>query len=198
MEAAWNYVIYMLKDSWRYFQNGCIWAIGIVIVLLAGMLVWKFALHKSIRTVDWFRILPLFFLIVYIYCVLQLTILSRKPGNYGGIDMRFLARWDEWYGEKAYLISNIILFFPLGIFLPMLARWTKHIVLSLPVAILSSVGIEAVQLKYQLGFCQLDDVVANSIGFLVGYLLFLIIYDVYQFIVFIYRHWNHSFEYSDN
>lgn len=178
-------MIYMLKDSLRYFQNGCIWAAGIVIVLLAGMLVWKFVLHKRIKTVEWFRILPLFFLIVYIYCVLQLTIFSRKPGNYGGTDMRFLAKWDEWYGEKAYLISNIIMFIPLGILLPMLGKWMRHIVLSFPVAILCSVGIEAVQLKYQLGFCQLDDVVANSIGFLIGFLVFLILYDVYQFVVFI-------------
>lgn len=151
------------------------------------MLIWRFALHKKVGTVEWFRLLPLFFLIVYIYCVLQLTVFSRKPGNYGGIDMRFLAKWDEWYGEKAYLISNIIMFLPLGILLPMMAKWTKHIILSLPVAALCSVGIEVVQLKYQLGFCQLDDVVANSVEFLIGFLVFLILYDVYQVVVFLYH-----------
>ncbi len=187
MEVVWKYIIIMLKDSLKYFQGGCIWAAGITVVVLAGMLIWRFALHKKVGTVEWFRLLPLFFLIVYIYCVLQLTVFSRKPGNYGGIDMRFLAKWDEWYGEKAYLISNIIMFLPLGILLPMMAKWTKHIILSLPVAALCSVGIEVVQLKYQLGFCQLDDVVANSVGFLIGFLVFLILYDVYQVVVFLYH-----------
>ena len=153
MEAVWKYIIIMLKDALRYFQNGCIWAAGITVVLLAGMLIWKFAIHKNVKVIFWFRLLPLFFMIVYVYCVLQLTIFSREPGNYGEVDMRFLVKWDEWYGEKAYLISNIIMFIPLGIFLPMLSKWTKHLILSLPAAIMCSVGIEAVQLKYQLGFC---------------------------------------------
>ena len=85
------------------------------------------------------------------------------------------------------MISNIIMFLPLGILLPMMAKWTKHIIVSLPVAVLCSVGIEAVQLKYQLGFCQLDDVVANSVGFLIGFLVFLILNDVYQVVVFLYH-----------
>ena len=187
MEAVLKYIVIMLKDALKYLPGGCTWAAGITVVVLAGMLIWKFALHKNIKIVYWIRMFPLFLFITYIYCVLQLTIFSRSPGNYGGVDMRFLVRWSEWYGEKAYLISNIIMFIPFGLLLPMLSKWLKHIVLAFPVAVICSIGIEAVQLKYQLGFCQLDDVVANSIGFLIGFLVFLIFYDVYQFVEFLYR-----------
>lgn len=93
--------------------------------------------------------------------------------------MRFLVRWNEDDEQKAFLLANIVMYIPMGILLPLLCRYLKHILVSLPIAVGSSIFIEAIQLKYQLGFCQLDDVAANSTEFLVGYLVFLIFYDVY-------------------
>lgn len=63
------------------------------------------------------------------------------------------AKWNEWYGEKAFLISNIIMFIPLGVFLPMLSKWMRHIMIYFSLAIVCSISIEVIQLKYQLGYC---------------------------------------------
>lgn len=175
-------VINQIDDALLYIPAGCVWAGSIVITVLIIGIVLKFCLHKNITLVFVQKLILSFYIIVYVYCVLQLTIFSRKVGNFGGIDWRFLARWSENDAQKAFLIANIIMFIPLGVLLPMMNKWTRHILISLPIAVLCSIGIETVQLKYQLGYCQLDDVVVNSVGFLIGFLGYLIIADIYSFI----------------
>ena len=182
MNTVIELIIDKLDDAFLYIPDGCRWACGIVILILISGMVYKFCLHKNIALIFWAKLILSFFLTVYIYCVLQITIFSRQAGNFGGIDWRFMTIWSENDAQKAFLIANIIMFIPLGILMPMICKWTKHIMISLPIAILSSICIEAVQLKYQLGYCQLDDVVANSSGFLIGFLIYLMIADIYFFI----------------
>lgn len=184
MNLIMESVKHQLQDALRYLPTGCIYAVLITVCIFIGMLLWKLVLHKKISPFNWLKLIPLFPLAAYLYCVLQLTILSRTQGNFGGVDMRFLARWNESNEQKAFLIANILMFIPLGILLPMLGRWVRHILVSFPLAVMMSIAIEAIQLKYQIGFCQLDDVAANSTGFLVGYLIFLVLYDIFQIITF--------------
>ncbi len=180
-------VVMQIKSAFAYLPAGCTYAAGItgfLLVLCAG---WKFYLHKKIPRLFWWRFLAGFFYIVYMYCVLQLTIFSREPGNYGAVDWRFLVRWNENDAQKAFLLANIIMFIPFGVLLPMFCKTMSHILIVLPLAVICSISIEALQLKYQLGLCQLDDVVANSAGFLIGYLIFLMIRDVYLLVVMLFR-----------
>ena len=172
-------VIEQIYNACMYIPEGCIWAACITMIDFLSGILWKFCMHKSVKWTFWCRLFPLFLFIVYTYCVLQLTILSRTPGNFGGMDWRILARWNENDAQKAFLIMNIIMFIPLGILLPMFGKWTGHILLSLPIAIICSTGIEMIQLKFRLGFCQLDDIIANSVGFLIGFLAYLILLDIY-------------------
>ena len=180
-------VIMQLKSAFAYLPTGCTYAAGITGFLLVLCAVWKFCLHKKVSWLFLWRLLVGFLFIIYIYCVLQLTIFSREPGNYGAVDWRFLVRWNENDAQKAFLLANIIMFIPFGVLLPMFGKTVSHILIALPIAMACSVSIEAVQLKYQLGFCQLDDVVANSVGFLIGFLIFLMIRDVYLFVVMLFR-----------
>lgn len=180
-------VIQQLRSALAYLPGGCTYAAGISCFLLVLCAVWKFYLHKEIPRFFWWRLLVGAFFITYMYCVLQLTIFSREPGNFGAVDWRFLVRWNENDAQKAFLLANIIMFIPFGVLLPMFGKTMSHILIALPLALACSVSIETLQLKYQLGFCQLDDVVANSAGFLIGFLIFLVIRDVYFFVVMLFR-----------
>ena len=180
-------VIMQLKSAFAYLPTGCTYAAGITCSLLVLCAVWKFNLHKKVPRIFWWRLLVGFLFITYMFCVLQLTIFSREPGNYGEVDWRCLVRWNENDAQKAFLLANIIMFIPFGVLFPLYGKTMSHILIGLLVALACSVSIEALQLKYQLGFCQLDDVVANSTGFLIGYLIFLAIRDVYLFIVMLFH-----------
>ncbi len=187
MSRIKNLVIMQLKSALSYLPAGFAYAAGITCFVLVLCAVWKFCLHRKTGRFFWWRLLVGFFFLAYIYCVLQLTILSREPGNYGDIDWRFLVRWNENDSQKAFLLANIIMFIPFGVLFPMFNKVFAHILVTFPVAVACSICIEALQLKYQLGFCQLDDVVANSVGFLIGYLIFLMLRDVYLFGVMLWR-----------
>ena len=179
MNQVIQLVIDQIYNAFMYIPGGYAWAASITIAAFLSGILWRFYIHKSIRWTFWCRLLPLFLFVVYVYCILQLTILSRKPGSFGGMDWRILARWNESDAQKAFLIMNLIMFIPLGILLPMFGKWAGHILVSWPIAIICSTGIEMIQLKYRLGFCQLDDIIANSVGFLVGFLGYLILQDVF-------------------
>lgn len=195
MSQVKTLVIIQLKSALAYLPAGFTYAAGIIFLALALCGVWKFYLHRKVDRIFWWRLLVGFLFIAYIYCVLQLTILSREPGNYGVVDWRFLVRWNENDSQKAFLLANVIMFIPFGVFFPMLGKAATHILISLPVAVACSICIESIQLKYQLGFCQLDDVAANSAGFLMGFFIFLILQDAYLFVAMLVRRlvfvWKH-------
>lgn len=155
------------------------------------------AFHQKLTVTFVFRFLVcviwLFTFVTYSYCVLQLTILSRTPVPwYDHIDWVFLSRWFDNNEQKAFYIANIVMFIPFGVLLPMSGKPMRHILIAAPIATACSIGIEAVQLKYRLGACQLDDVLLNSLGFLTGFLIHLALADVYGLLSatakFLYRH----------
>ena len=150
MSQVKTLVITQLKSAFEYLPTGCTYAAGITCSLLVLCAVWKFCLHKKVPWLFWWRLLVGFLFITYMYCVLQLTIFSREPGNYGEVDWRFLVRWNENDSQKAFLFANIIMFIPFGVLLPMFGKTMGHIL----IALACSVSIEMLQLKYQLGFAN--------------------------------------------
>ena len=131
--------------------------------------IWKFS--KQRKAGSFLRILLFALFLAYFYCVLEMTILSRRPGHYGGIDWRILAKWKESDWEKAFFISNVLMFVPFGFLLPMLANPLRNVLVAFPIGMFTSVAIEGIQLWFQLGYCQLDDVFANMLGFLAGFIV---------------------------
>lgn len=123
-----------------------------------------------------------FLLGVYLAVMFVTVFLSREPGSRQGIDMTLFGTWGETPQAHAFVIENILLFVPFGILYPLAVSatdrksdlskkidWEKFTVLW---GFLISVGIETVQLMTERGYCQLDDVVMNTLGALVGYVVF--------------------------
>jgi glycopeptide antibiotics resistance protein len=83
---------------------------------------------------------------------------------------------DTTYGSMAILnlAGNIVLFMPMGFLMPCVFRkfgFLQTVVLS---CILSFV-IESVQLYTKLGSFDVDDIILNTIGAIIGFLLFVIL-----------------------
>ena len=123
-----------------------------------------------------------FLLGVYLAVMFVTVFLSREPGSRQGIDMTLFGTWGVTPQEHAFVIENILLFVPFGILYPLAVSgkgrktdlrrkigWEKFTVLW---GFLISVGIETVQLITERGYCQLDDVVMNTLGALEGYVVF--------------------------
>lgn len=84
--------------------------------------------------------------------------------------VRGLIRGASWgRQETIYWLENFLLFMPFGFLFPEHKSW-KHIAVT---AAGFSAFIELSQYAFILGECELDDVFANTIGALIGYLLFV-------------------------
>ena len=107
------------------------------------------------------------FFVAYVLFLLWLTILSRQP-RVGERVFKWELLWayrawiaGESFGrtESIQNINNILVFIPFGVLFPG-KRW-KWLLLT---AVLLSVVIEAVQYFFNLGWCEIDDVICNVLG----------------------------------
>jgi len=112
------------------------------------------------------------FFVAYVLFLLWLTILSRQP-RVGERVFKWELLWayrawiaGESFGktESIQNINNILVFIPFGVLFPG-KRW-KWLLLT---AVLLSAVIEAVQYVFNLGWCEIDDVICNVLGAAIGF-----------------------------
>ena len=106
-------------------------------------------------------------LISYVLIILGETLLFRTPSK-SGIELTLF--WSYEFPElKAQIIANILLFIPLGFLAGNLWGWK-----AIPLATFFSFFIEAIQLVFCLGFFEIDDILHNTSGSVIGCLLVLL------------------------
>lgn len=107
--------------------------------------------------------------IIYIEILMQTAFFSREPGSRQQIDLNLFGTWGQTAIAHAYFIENIIMFIPFGLLAPMVFERMRKVRFCVFIGFLCSCGIELSQLITQRGYCQLDDVVTNTVGMLVGW-----------------------------
>lgn len=73
------------------------------------------------------------------------------------------------------LAGNVIGFLPFGFFLPMLFRRVRRWYIVLLFSMEFSIMIELIQLIKKVGSCDVDDVILNTLGGLLGYVCYWIV-----------------------
>jgi glycopeptide antibiotics resistance protein len=103
--------------------------------------------------------------------IVWITLLSRNPKTERSIDLRLFWAFKDLIAGKKYgfvntlqNICNILLFIPFGYFVPK-RSWIAALIAGLVFSTL----IESTQYFFALGRCELDDVISNTIGSMVGY-----------------------------
>lgn len=133
-----------------------------------------------------FRILGKILFVLYIGFLLYFLIFSDWYGRTG--EMREyhynLVLFQEinrfWYhrdrlGWIAYanLFGNVLIFVPFGFFMPMASRYRSHF-LTLFYSFGLSFLVEAFQFVSRVGSFDVDDLLLNTIGGVLGYIIFVI------------------------
>lgn len=135
-----------------------------IIITMAGVLVFKIYKKGKGRI----RFSCILF-IIYIEILMQTAFFSREPGSRQQIDLNLFGTWGQTAIAHAYFIENIIMFIPFGLLAPMVFERMRKVRFCVFIGFLCSCGIELSQLITQRGYCQLDDVVTNTVGMLVGW-----------------------------
>lgn len=108
--------------------------------------------------------------VMYMFVSCNIVYFSREPGSRVGIDMGLFSTWGVTSQAHAYVIENVILFIPFGLLFPACLS-KKMSFLTIFAGALCSVCIEYIQYRTGCGYCQIDDIITNTVGAAIGYLI---------------------------
>ena len=97
--------------------------------------------------------------------------LFREIGRYYGVGVR-TGSWSLFWLN---VVGNVCVFMPLGIFLPMLFEKGKRLMAVLCFSLELSFIVEIVQLVTKRGSFDVDDLLLNTIGGILGYAIYKIL-----------------------
>lgn len=142
---------------------------------LACMLVWSIVTIKKEQEFSQGKAFLVFLLGAYLVVVTKLAIIDRVPDLHKGQIELSLLHATKWANMRAMTIENILMFIPYGLLCPIIFDSLKKWYIAVPLGIACSITIEGIQFFTGRGYCQLEDLVMNTAGILIGYLIFKII-----------------------
>ena len=154
-----QYIISLYKDIPQEVYEGLLSVFCLGVVL--------FIAFKGVRIgLRWSSVL---LLIEYIFLLVCSTFIFRPTGETRQYD--FHPFWS--YDRPELLVENImnvVVFIPVGILLCVAFKqmtWWKALLIGCSI----SISIESLQFWFMKGFSEVDDVLHNTVGFLIGYLM---------------------------
>ncbi len=122
--------------------------------------------------------------IMYTVFVVWMTLLMREPRVSERVfESRLFWAFREWISgadngkiESFQYLQNIIFFIPFGFLFPRKKNWWTVVCAGL----FTSVLIEFTQYVFNLGWCEIDDAVSNSLGALIGFMLWIALEKIYR------------------
>lgn len=129
--------------------------------------------------------------IVYIIGVLSLTFIVREtmilrtPDNRGLVlepfrEIDAMMHQPNHFFWFMQIFLNIILFVPFGFLLPIISERFKSLWLTTVTGFVLSAEIETMQYITGRGLTEVDDVINNTAGALVGYILYVTVMWIYK------------------
>lgn len=188
-----NFIIKDIMEVAGYLPIGILCGILVVVLYVICILCLERKNRKKNRLSVHVRNSVVWFILSVYIVVMSVTVfLSREPGSRQGIDMTLFGTWGITPQAHAFVIENILLFVPFGILCPFAVTPTGRTSddthsrgriasrFTVLLGFIISVGIETVQFLTERGYCQLDDIVMNTLGSLVGYMIFLVIDRIFR------------------
>lgn len=170
IEQLITYITHDMMEPAGYLPLGLITGILFLMVLFIFRKLGLLQAKKSgIR-----RDLLLFLVIVYVAVLLKLAFFSREPGSRTTVDLTLFSTWGTTMQAHAFFVENIIMFIPFGILIPTAFPMMRNIFVCTLTGLACSLFLEMFQLITGRGFCQLDDVVTNTLGAFIGYIMYKI------------------------
>lgn len=165
----------------NYLPFGMITVAVIAVIMVVGYFIYR----KILKGKKKLSIRKLIWLIIFVCYVLMLgsvTILSRGNSYFGGRYPLFYSYREAWYSFSAQnwrnLILNICMFVPLGFLLPVGIRKMRRFWKTALCGVAVTIVIETLQYLTQRGMFEWDDVLNNTVGAMIGYGLFVIVYAI--------------------
>lgn len=131
------------------------------------------------------RILAWCFFVVYLVALVYFLFFSEQLGRvpsdeykYSLVPFKEIRRYiTYWRAIGGYyvllnLLGNVVCFVPFGFVLPVISKNQRKFWKILFLSFLTSLLVELIQLVSKVGSCDVDDMLLNTLGGIIGYVLF--------------------------
>lgn len=142
----------------------------IVIFMILAAVLWGYLGSRERSSKRW-RIANAAVFAGIVAVIFYMTIYARGEGTAEAVLVPFQSFREAREQPELYrtMLMNVLLFFPIGLSLPFaLGKGKLAIPVTVVLACLFSAGIEYLQYRYSLGRCEVDDVIMNTLGALLG------------------------------
>ncbi|MCO7175314.1 VanZ family protein [Sporolactobacillus kofuensis] len=133
--------------------------------------------------------------ILYLFTLIFLTLFTHNYYTYGKSSnlipfssVRLMLRSGSSALFIKNIVGNVILFLPLGIFLPMIIRSKQRFAWQLSLGCMVSAVIELCQYFFAARIFDIDDILLNTLGTLIGWLFFMIVQTLRRKVIIFYSH----------
>lgn len=178
----------LISNGWGYLQ---IYRLQITLCLLFGGLIEMIVLFMQkkgyirYKNRNFKTILCEVFLLFSITVVITMTLYGRAPREEFAFRFQLFGSYIEVFRDNnvellLQIIMNVIMFVPLGLFLPCCFRVFGKNRLVFLTALFSSGGIELIQGIARIGMFEMDDILGNVVGAEIGYLIWWGMIRIYK------------------
>ena len=165
-----KYIIKDLKEAFVYLPYG-IMAGAVMGLILNGL-----NARRERKGKDAFPMAGLMAFSLYLMIILVITFFSREDGSRIGMDLELFSTWGTNARNHAFVVENVLLFIPYGFICPWAFPRLRGFFRNAFAAFVTSFGVETIQLITGRGYFQMDDILTNVLGGMIGYVLFQILY----------------------
>ena len=156
----------------------------LTLLVLLACSVLLIALYSMIRNFQNLNKPALVLFILYMLALSYITLFSREEGHSRAILLRFDSISEAISKHSLeplrHVFLNAIMFIPIGFFLPLIDHDNlNHFMYVGPMGLMITTLIEATQMFLKIGQCDIEDIVANTLGALLG----LVAYKVFRIFV---------------
>lgn len=164
-----RYIIYLFRNAVPPAVMGLV--TGVVIIILLNL---KY--RRDGKRVQKGQAVAIVLLMCYLGGLAAITFVNRMDGMQMGVQLYpFLAFWEAWnsFTLQVWLnpLLNIAMFLPLGVLLPLAAKPFRRWYLMLTAGAGTSLVIEVLQYILGRGQADVDDLICNILGAMLGYCL---------------------------
>ena len=117
------------------------------------------------------RMIWVYLFLFYLYIVIGITVLSRSESGTRFVSFELFRIFRNTFQARKQIYENVIMFVPYSILLFGLSKHLRKWWVMLLVGAGSSLLIEVMQWVTHTGYFELDDILTNTIGMLLGYAL---------------------------
>ena len=115
------------------------------------------------------------FFYMYLAIIFAITFFSRENGAGRVMDLELFSSWGINDRNNAYVVENVLLFVPYGIFCAWYLAGSAGFLKNGAIGLFTSVLVECLQLFTGRGVFQIDDILTNCLGSVIGYCIFCIV-----------------------